>query len=283
MPERNETRQHPSAPVVQPPMPAPDCASECIHTRKIFDSCQAKDCIEDLRFYPTISGQGAIDSAISIRAGRAELLDVSIEVKPVGLGRGFYEVNLSFFYRVVMELSGGNCRPVAVEGLCVFCKRSVLFGSDGSAKTFTSEQVFDCPYDSSLPIAVCEAVDPIVLSTRFAEIGESSPFYDLTLPEIPAGVLATFDEPLALGTASIPGRRIYLSLGQFSIIRLERDSQLLMPVYDYCMPGKECSTEKREDDPCEIFQQVDFPVSDFFPPSSSGDVDPVNRLRNSCL
>lgn len=24
----------------------------CIHTRKIFDSCRDKDCIEDLRFYP---------------------------------------------------------------------------------------------------------------------------------------------------------------------------------------------------------------------------------------
>ena len=24
----------------------------CIHTRKIFDSCKDKDCLEDLRFYP---------------------------------------------------------------------------------------------------------------------------------------------------------------------------------------------------------------------------------------
>ena len=24
----------------------------CIHTRKIYDSCRDKDCIEDLRFYP---------------------------------------------------------------------------------------------------------------------------------------------------------------------------------------------------------------------------------------
>lgn len=24
----------------------------CIHTKKIYDSCKDKDCIEDLRFYP---------------------------------------------------------------------------------------------------------------------------------------------------------------------------------------------------------------------------------------
>ena len=37
-------------------------------------------------------------------------------------------------------------------------------------------------------------------------------------------------------------RRVYVTLGQFSIVRLERDSQLLIPVYDYCMPEKECTS-----------------------------------------
>ncbi len=27
----------------------------CIHTRKIYDSCRDKDCVEDLRVYPTVS------------------------------------------------------------------------------------------------------------------------------------------------------------------------------------------------------------------------------------
>lgn len=287
MPERSEIRSHPTekrpvSPIPPVVPPAPDCASECIHTRKIFDSCQAKDCVEDLRFYPTISGQAAIDSAMSIRAGRAELLFVDIEVKPVGLGRGFFETNLHFFYRAVMELSGGTSRPSVVEGLAVFCKRSVLFGSEGAAKIFTSDQYPAILPDKSLPTAVCEAVDPIVLSTRIAEPLDGGNFYDLTLPDIPEAVLSAFDEPLAIGPGAVPGRRIYLSLGQFSIIRLERDAQLLMPVYDYCMPEKECSTEKCEDDPCEIFQQVEFPVGEFFPPFCSDGVDPVSRLRNGC-
>ena len=38
------------------PGPVSDCSgireAVCIHTRKIFDSCRDKDCIEDLRFYP---------------------------------------------------------------------------------------------------------------------------------------------------------------------------------------------------------------------------------------
>ena len=46
----------------------------CIHTKKIYDSCRDKDCIEDLRVYPTRSSQAVIDRALSVRGGRAELL-----------------------------------------------------------------------------------------------------------------------------------------------------------------------------------------------------------------
>lgn len=260
---------------------SPGCAdSVCVHTRKIYDSCQSRDCVEDLRFYPTAAGQAAIESATAVRAGKAELLYVLPQIQPVGLGRGFYEVNLSFFYRAVMELSSGTSRPLVVEGLAVFTKRSVLFGSEGTAKTFSS----DCCCEGqgrnrSLPVAVCEAVDPIVLSSRLVE-GNCAPTTEPPLPEIPACVLSVFDDQVLWG--STQPKRIYLTLGQFSILRLERDAQLLMPVYDYCMPEKECCCADQEDDPCEIFQSVEFPVGEFFPPNSSGGIDPVARLRNHC-
>ena len=57
----------------------------CIHTKKIYDSCKDKDCIEDLRFYPTQNCQAVIDRAISIKAGKAELLYVYIDVEPSAL------------------------------------------------------------------------------------------------------------------------------------------------------------------------------------------------------
>ena len=68
-------------------------------------------------------------------------------------------------------------------------------------------------------------------------------------------------------------RRAFVTLGQFSIIRLERDSQLLMPVYDYCMPDKDCGAGCANEDPCELFQNISFPVDEFFPP---------NNLANPC-
>ena len=62
-----------------------------------------------------------------------------------------------------------------------------------------------------------------------------------------------------------------MTLGQFSIVRLERDSQLLMPVFDYCMPDKECTCNSGESgnvDPCCVFRNISFPVGEFFPPNT---------------
>jgi hypothetical protein len=177
----------------------------------------------------------------------------------VGLGRGFYEVSLNFYYRAVLELSTGGARPVAADGLLWFNKRCVLFGSEGGAKLFTSAS--PAMVEGNVPTAVCEAVDPIVLSTRLVDL-QVCP--EEVLPgDLPESVRAVFDEDLVI--ANEPGKRIYATLGQFSILRLEREAQLLMSVYDYCMPEKECECSEPKEDPCELFQSVEFPVADFFP------------------
>ena len=54
----------------------------CIHTRKIFDSCRDKDCIEDLRFYPKLQYVDVINHALSVKGGSADLLYVYVDVEP---------------------------------------------------------------------------------------------------------------------------------------------------------------------------------------------------------
>ena len=244
----------------------------CIHTKKIFDSCRDKDCIEDLRVYPTVTSQEVLSQAMSVKPGRAELLYTYIDVEPVGFNRGFYTVDARFFYRVTACAFVGAARPVELSGLAVFDKRVILFGSEGGAKTFSSAAcgAQDCTVACScqLPTAVVEAVDPILLNMKVTEACGCPPC-DCVPTDIPACVSAAFDGALV---TSSEGRRMYVSLGQFSIIRMERDTQLLMPVYDYCMPDKECACGDSDcgcDDPCEVFRQVKFPVDEFFPPNTS--------------
>ncbi|MEG0780518.1 MAG: hypothetical protein RR426_07920, partial [Oscillospiraceae bacterium] len=242
----------------------------CIHTKKIFDSCRDKDCIEDLRFYPTLASQEIISRALTVKGGSAELIHVYVDVEPVVFHRGFFTVDMRFFYRVTLQAYLSCPRPVEVEGLCVFDKRAILFGSEGSAKIFSSD-THSCEPDrqgmekSNLPVAVVEAVDPIVLATKILDCCENRRC-DCELCEIPDFVSRFFTSELICGEDS---RRIYITLGQFSIVRLERDAQLLIPVYEYCMPEKECSGGSGDnDDPCCLFRNISFPVGEFFPPAT---------------
>ncbi|MFR0769575.1 MAG: hypothetical protein ACLSHO_08305 [Dysosmobacter sp.] len=95
---------------------------------------------------------------------------------------------------------------------------------------------------------------------------------DCDLCEVPPAISQCFGGELCGGDE---GRRIYITLGQFSIVRLERDSQLLVPVYDYCMPEKECScgSTRRSLQPVPQHQ---FPCGRIFPAQHRG---PPGGLR----
>ena len=257
----------------------------CIHTRKIYDSCQSKDCLEDLRFYPTAASQSVLDGAQTVKSARAELLYVSVQVDPVGFHRGFYTVDLRYYYRVTAEAASGNCcRATPICGLVYYDKRCILYGSQGMAKTFTSAR--PCPgpdlgFGDNLPTAFVEAVDPVVLSLKLTEhCCPAGCECNCDCPagsDVPAAILAAFDDCISFGDNG--QRRLLISLGQFSILRMERDSQLLIPVYDYCMPHKECQCDgPKEDDPCQLFQQLDFPVGEFFPPAAPQEASLTDRL-----
>lgn len=245
----------------------------CVNTRKIFDSCRDKDCVDDLRVFPTVTSQSYIENALSIRARSAELLHIDVSVEPVSFNRGYYTVDCSFFYRITAETFPGG---QICTGLCVFDKRVMLFGSEGSVKSFSSDEGASVPGLADTPTAVVDAVDPILLFSRIADSECLLPT-ELEQRAIPAFITAAFDEPLLLTDTA---RRWFATVGQFSIIRLERGTQLLIPAYDYCMPDKECpGTAVTEDDPCTLFSKIRFPVEEFFPPDSLCECDEYRNLR----
>lgn len=246
--------------VVPGPVENADCIKEavCISTRKILDSCRDKDCIEDLRVYLTASSQSYIDNAFSVRPRCAELINCEVSVNEICLNRGYYTVDVTYFYRVTGETFPAG---QTVSGLAIFDKRVMLFGSEGKVKTFASDDsVIDSATD--MPYAVVDAVDPIALHLNLADTPLPEPCAEQR--EIPDYIRNSFGEALVLNGAA---RRLYVTLGQFSIIRLERSTQLLIPAYDYCMPEKEC-VGSSEDDPCTMFSRIRFPVEEFFPPDS---------------
>ena len=105
----------------------------------------------------------------------------------------------------------------------------------------------------------------VQLNLKLVDVCECRPC-DCGCVDIPMAVAACFGDELV---TSGDMHRLFITLGQFSIIRMERDTQLLMPAYDYCVPEKECACgTSSDDDPCEIFRHVSFPLDEFFPPNT---------------
>ena len=245
----------------------------CINTKKIFDSCRDKDCVDDLRVYPTVTSQSYIENALSIRPRSAELLYVDVNVEPISFNRGYYTVDCTYFYRVTCETfpAGQIC-----TGLAIFDKRVMLFGSEGSVKSFSSDSVLPLATVGDLPTAVVNSVDPICLHSKLVDSDCLIPT-DIEQRHIPDFISSAFAESLVLTDTA---RRWFVTIGQFSIIRLERDTQLLIPAYDYCMPDKECPGVASDEDPCLLFSRIRFPVEEFFPPDSVCECDDYRKMAS---
>ena len=105
-----------------------------------------------------------------------------------------------------------------------------------------------------------EAVDPIALNLRICETGGS---IEPERRAIPRTIIEAVGEEISLAEN---GKKLFVTLGQFSIIRLERDYQISVYAESY-LPHKEC-VGSSDDDPCTLFSRVGFPVEEFYPPDT---------------
>ena len=111
-------------------MPGPVCdlssvkESVCIHTKKILDGCRDKDCVEDLRFYPTQAAQEVLSGTQIIKGGCAELLYVYTDVEPITFNRGFYSIDMRYFYRVTLQVATGT--PRSRWRVCAYLTNAVF-------------------------------------------------------------------------------------------------------------------------------------------------------------
>lgn len=241
----------------------------CIHTDKVYDSCRDKECLEDLRVYLCKEGQELIDNALSVKVSSTQVLYVFSDVEPVPFNSGYYTIDIKFFFKVTLDVFCGLMKTKRVEGLAVYDKKVVLFGSEGKSKIFRSTYRYDeldpqSLMKTNLPQAVVEVVDPISLSAKIVDPKKNCSCccnqYDIT--SVPDFICRCFDDVFAQPDTD---KQVYVTIGLFSIVKLERNVQLLIPVYDFCVPQDECVGTSSEN-PCELFDRIEFPVDEFYPP-----------------
>lgn len=288
----------------------------CIQVEKVYDHCREKDCIENAPVYFRCKKiYHLVQRAINVKVRKAEVIDVYADTEPVPFKRGFYTVDVKFFIRVTLDIfvpGPRGTRIVTTRGLVVYDKKVILFGSEGNIKIFKSrfvEDGRDKPITSrlqqdNLPISKVEVAEPIGLSAKIEDL------YDRILDEItvnegtPGNItdlipeeedLSDYNDLLneVLETETTRSerhhhhhhhhhyKRIVVSVGLFSIVKLVRYVQLLIPAFDFCYPNKECIAAT-EENPCDLFDNIDFPYDEFFPPQVfdfPGAVEAERRMR----
>lgn len=243
----------------------------CIDTRRIFDSCVSKDCLENLRVTFFSRSQRLIDEAVTVKTRDCSIEEVSIDVEEVPFNRGFYSVDITFYFKLSFDTYAAPCTtPQVAVGFAQFNKKCILYGSDGDVKVFVSNpcsEALDCPVAPQYtnPVAKVQAVDPVILAT---DICDSCDCCVPICSSFPQSILNAVEDTMPSCGAS---KAILVTLGLFSIVQMERDAQILIPAYDYCVPDRECQCNTSN--PCETFRSIDFPVDEFFP---------VNREGNAC-
>ena len=223
-----------------------------VKANRIFDSCSDKDCLANLPV--TVTGGTLSENINIVRSRCASVEHVCVNVEPIQFNRGFYSIDLTFTFSLeILGYEKACSAPVTLKGTAYATKNCILYGSESSARTFTSDDTqTNEPEENfitavNLPTASISVLEPIVLETKIGR----TPCRDC-----------------AKADAKQNGQReIFVTLGLFSVVELIRPVTILVPALDYTIPAKKCCTES--DSPCEVFDKLRFPEEEFLPASIS--------------
>lgn len=256
----------------------------CIDTNRVYDSCADKDCLTDLRVYLTDRGQCILENASTVRPRAAQILNCIVEVEKVPFNRGCYSVDLTFFVKVTLDaFTCPTSTPTMLEGLVTFGKKCILYGSEGNVKIFSSSYVCDGlddqnPIGNTNPKAKVQCVDPLILDASICRICDCCNTLGDCCGAIPHNICRCFEGNFDCACGE---KAVKVTLGIFTIVQLERDVQMLIPAYDFCVPTKECCCDT--EDPCDTFRKISFPVDEFFPPNLKGsECTPPFNIGGGC-
>lgn len=259
----------------------------CVTVNKIFDSAKDKDCLEDLRVYLCDRAQEVVDHATAVRCTDVDVIATNISLDTVPFNRGFYQVTIRYFFCVKLECCICGGRSQIVKGLCAFDKKIVLYGSEKNVSVFQSDPdsngfctdpcKLKCNETSTLPTVTLEVAAPICLDVKVKEKNCCFGHCCLSADTIPEHVRGRFQEEGEF-LEGVGSKSVYVSIGLFSVIRMERPVQLIMPAAHFSLPDKDSSPANDSSDPCSVFGKMNFPMGEFFPYVEENN----GRRENNC-
>ncbi len=246
------------------PTPQPCSDAVPIKVNRVFDSCSDRDCLSNL---PVILDQGELPCNIHlVKSKCVRVADVCMRVEPVPFNRGFYNIDLTFTFRVELLAYTHACeQPELLTGTLYASKSCILYGSESNTQTFSSNgrstgDTNACCEVINLPTANVQLVPPLALETK----------------------IGTVCRPTGDGCSDnyhASFRTVIMTLGLFSVIELSRPVTIMVPTYDYTIPTKECCQDTET--PCAVFDKMRFPTEEFSPITLTAD-DPSGKPGCHC-
>lgn len=224
-----------------------------IKVNRIFDSCSDRDCLSNV---PVILDSGELPSNIHlVKAKCVRVADVSMRLEPVPFNRGFFNIDLTFTFRVeLLGYTHGYEQPQLLTGTIYASKSCILYGSESNTQTFFSDgcrigNIDACCEVVNLPTANVQVVPPIALETKIGNVCRAA-------------------DPCSEGGCTSV-RTVIMTLGLFSVVELTRPVTVMVQAYDYTIPSKECSLDTET--PCAVFDRMRFPTEEFSPATLQSD------------
>ncbi|MCL1842569.1 MAG: hypothetical protein FWF79_02030 [Defluviitaleaceae bacterium] len=227
---------------------------ECIVAYKVYDSCRRQNCLtvnelgaavharktEEPELLSASEGHPIVppEDATSVTMGKVRVASIKVLDKQTNPFKpGFWDVDIEFKleYTLTFRIPGEEDKEV--EARSVFTMKSTLFGSMGSDLAIGTDLYGDGK-DKSLFSA--------------------SPFVWVEAKAI--GLAAKIHR--SHGRPDSHGE-VHVTIGLFCILKLFRLVHLNVQSRGFCIPD-EC--RERNIDPCEYFQDMDFPMDIFAPP-----------------
>lgn len=218
-----------------------DCEAIPIKVNRVFDSCSDKDCIKGVR---VLLSEPLSSRAAIVKTRCITVSNVCMNVEPIPFNKGFYSVDITFTFDVQFLVYETACgKPKAISGTASVSKNCVLFGSETSSKTFSSddgitETTGECCNIINPPTALVQAVSPLVLEAEISNV-------------------------YADHSSECTSKGIILTIGLFYVVELTRPVTIMVPAYNYNIPQKKCCSDFNT--PCEIFNKIKFPTEEFSP------------------
>ncbi|MCD8089187.1 MAG: hypothetical protein LUD81_00930 [Clostridiales bacterium] len=255
---------------------------ECLIAFKVYDFFRIQECLTKDELGYSRAAEDVVTDGTKISAGdvivppegAASVVIEDLEIEKVNVLKkkrnsfrsGYYDVDLQFIfnYKLIFSEAGG-CVIGSIPATNTFSAKVSLFGSIDTDVNLSTDLFGGAGCSNSITL-------------------DANPFVWIESKSVALASDLVYPSSCCGSDGSAAGVKV--TIGLFAIIKLFRIVNLLVKSAGFCIP------EELEDisstDPCDFFENLDFPMDSFAPPQKrefdegiSSNISPASENRGS--